>query len=581
MSVASVLDVPHQVPALAPEVKRGGIANNLKITARLLIGFGMLVLLVAALAIFSVYSGSGTRELFVGAVRSQNNDVKDQRFEKRVTEARMHIFAALATGDDAEWQAAADSFKGAHEMANELIATTQDTQRHERAQQLDQKLTVFEGKIAKLRDLKGSNAALGTPEGKASLADATAFANSMSDEVRSLGDSYSKAAEDRVAGATAQIDSAVSVAIGLGIVSLLLGAVISFFTARSIVVPIKGMIGAMRRLARHDLTVSVPGLGRGDEIGEMAQAVGVFKDTMIEGDRLAAEQRAEHEAKELRSAKVNALTTAFDTSIGTVVQEVALQASHMENSAQSLSAAAEEGTKQSSAVASASEEASVNVQTVSAAAEELSASIAEISRQVAQSSRVTATAVGDAEKANQMVQGLVEASKKIGEVVRLITDIANQTNLLALNATIEAARAGEAGKGFAVVAAEVKNLANQTSRATEEIGVQISGVQNATQGAVQAIETIGRTIGEINAIASTIAAAVEEQSAATKEIARNVEQAAVGTQEVSANIGGVSQAANDTGEQANQVLSSARALTQQSQSLKDIVGRFLLEVKAA
>jgi methyl-accepting chemotaxis protein len=180
-----------------------------------------------------------------------------------------------------------------------------------------------------------------------------------------------------------------------------------------------------------------------------------------------------------------------------------------------------------------------------------------------------------------MVQGLADASQKIGAVVALITDIANQTNLLALNATIEAARAGEAGKGFAVVAAEVKNLANQTAKATEEIGGQISGVQAATQEAVQAIQTIGKTIGEINGITATIAAAVEEQAAATKEIARNVEQAASGTQEVTSNITGVTHAANDTGTAASQVLASARELAQQSESLKKVVTAFLVNVKAA
>jgi methyl-accepting chemotaxis protein len=368
---------------------------------------------------------------------------------------------------------------------------------------------------------------------------------------------------------------------GAIVLAMLLATSAAVLIIRSVSTPVKRMTGVMGRLAEHDLAVAVTGIERRDEIGAMAKAVQVFKENMIRGDELAAAQKAEQLAKEDRAQKVNALTAAFDASIGNVVQSVSQQAVEMESSAQSLSATAEESTKQASAVAAASEQASANVQTVASAAEELSSSIAEISRQVAQSSRVASGAVADAEKANQMVQGLVAASQKIGDVVALITDIANQTNLLALNATIEAARAGEAGKGFAVVAAEVKNLANQTARATEEIGAQINGVQGATQGAVQAIQTVGKTIGEINGISATIAAAVEQQSAATKEIARNVEQASTGTQEVSSNISGVGQAANDTGTAAAQVLASARDLSKQSVSLKSVVTRFLVDVKAA
>ncbi len=368
---------------------------------------------------------------------------------------------------------------------------------------------------------------------------------------------------------------------GAIIFAALLAGILGWSLIRGVSAPVKAMTGVMGRLADHDLTVAIIGTERSDEIGSMAKAVQVFKDNMVKADELAEAQKAEQIAKEERAKRVNALTAAFDASISSVVQSVSSQSTQMESSAQSLSATAEEATKQSATVAAASEQASANVQTVASATEELSSSIAEISRQVAQSNRIASSAVSEAEKANTMVQGLADASQKIGAVVALITDIANQTNLLALNATIEAARAGEAGKGFAVVAAEVKNLANQTAKATEEIGAQIAGVQGATQDAVMAIQSIGKTIGEINGIASTIASAVEEQSAATKEIARNVEQAATGTQEVTSNITGVSQAANDTGSAATQVLSSARELAEQSDNLKSVVTRFLTDVKAA
>ena len=365
-----------------------------------------------------------------------------------------------------------------------------------------------------------------------------------------------------------------------GVALILLAGGIAWL-ALNVVRAIAKLTVSMSQLAKHDLTAAIAGAGRHDEIGQMASAVEVFKTSMIESDRLKAEQEGAQRIAAKRSSLIDQLTKDFDQKVQVVVQGVSSQATQMESSAQSMSAVAEEATKQAGAVAAASEEGAANVQTVAAAAEELASSIAEIGRQVSLSSSIAANAVSEVGKANDMVQGLLNASQKIGEVVALINDIADQTNLLALNATIEAARAGEAGKGFAVVAAEVKNLATQTSKATEEIGGQIAGVQGATQNAVSAIASIGRTIGEIDQIAAGIAAAVEQQGAATKEIARNVEEAAKGTQEVSANIGGVTQAADSTGAVANQVLSGARALSAQSGELRALVQSFLTQVKAA
>jgi methyl-accepting chemotaxis protein len=258
-----------------------------------------------------------------------------------------------------------------------------------------------------------------------------------------------------------------------------------------------------------------------------------------------------------------------------VVGIVASAASEMEASAQSMSATAEETNRQSTAVAAASEQAATNVQTVASAAEELSASIREIQQQMATSARIAQQAVEQVDRTDTTVTGLVQAADKIGEVVNLISDIASQTNLLALNATIEAARAGEAGKGFAVVASEVKNLANQTAKATEEIGQQIAAMQTATGDSVQAIRGIGATIKQISEVTTTVASAVEEQGAATQEISRNVQQASAGTQEVSSNITGVSQAATQTGTAAGQVLSAARELAQQGQKLNTEIEAFL------
>jgi methyl-accepting chemotaxis protein len=301
---------------------------------------------------------------------------------------------------------------------------------------------------------------------------------------------------------------------------------------------------------------------------DMDFAISVYQEAM-----LADRQR--------RQDAVDLAIGDFGAKMKIALETVKAAAAAMENTAQGLAANAEETSRQSTAVSAASEQASTNVQTVASAAEELAASIAEIGRQVEQSTLVSRKAVGEAEQSNAMVRTLADSAQKIGDVIKLINDIAGQTNLLALNATIEAARAGEVGKGFAVVAAEVKNLANQTARATDEIAGQIGGIQDATRKAVGAIDAIATTIGEVSEIATSIASAVEEQGAATKEIARNVQQAAVGTSEVSANITTVNQAAGDTGKGADVVLAAAKELGRQADTLRVEIDTFFARVRAA
>jgi methyl-accepting chemotaxis protein len=368
----------------------------------------------------------------------------------------------------------------------------------------------------------------------------------------------------------------VMLGVGLGLASAVVYA-----TTRAIVPPITAMTGAMGRLAEGDHGVDVPGAERRDEVGLMAKAVLVFKENMVRAKELAAREAEAQKQREARARAIEQLTDGFDSDVTMVLKTVASATTEMQATAQSMTATAEETSRQSTAVAAASEQASTNVQTVAAAAEELSSSITEISRQVAQSAQIAGKAVADADETNDRVRGLAEAAQKIGEVVSLINDIASQTNLLALNATIEAARAGEAGKGFAVVASEVKSLANQTAKATEDIAAQISAIQSSTRDAVGAIGGIGSVIREINEIATTIASAVEEQGAATQEIARNVQQAAQGTTEVSSNISGVTEAATSTGAAAEQVLAASSELSQQSEMLRGKVETFLAAVKAA
>lgn len=364
------------------------------------------------------------------------------------------------------------------------------------------------------------------------------------------------------------------------LILLAVTAVLVTMIVKGITRPVLGLTNVMGILANGDTSVEISGLERGDEIGSMSKAVEVFKENMIKNQQMAAEQEKENQSKEHKRIAMEKLAQNFEIGVTGVLKQVANASDSMKHTAESMAATAEETSSQSTTVAAAAEEASTNVQTVASAAEELTSSISEISRQVSQSTQIANTAVAEVDGANEKVQGLADAANQIGEVVALITDIADQTNLLALNATIEAARAGEAGKGFAVVASEVKNLANQTAKATEEISNQISGIQGATKDAVHAIESIGGTIRKMSEIASTIAAAVEEQGAATQEIARNVEQASSGTNEVSSNIQGVNQAAGETGQAAEQVLEAVGTLSAQSDALNHQVQDFLSGLKA-
>jgi methyl-accepting chemotaxis protein len=372
---------------------------------------------------------------------------------------------------------------------------------------------------------------------------------------------------------------AVFVAVSLAIAALSLA--VSFLISRIISRPIVEMTAALGRIAEKDYSAAIPALGQKDEIGQMATAVNVLKDRSMEADRLDAERRQTGEAAEARARRLAQLTQVFETGVAGIVKAVADGSTELRANAQALASTAQQTNQQCQIVSSASEQATGNAQTVSSAAEQLSASIAEISRQVANSAQSTQKAVADAAHTNATVKGLAEAAQKIGQVVTMIQEIAAQTNLLALNATIEAARAGEAGKGFAVVASEVKSLANQTAKATEEIGSQIAAIQQVTGEAVTAIGDIAGTISDINKIATTIASAVEEQGAATQEIARNVQAAASRTQEVSSNIGGVTQAASKTGDAASTLLDAASGLAKQSEELRRQVDEFLAGVRAA
>ncbi|PKU26430.1 methyl-accepting chemotaxis protein [Telmatospirillum siberiense] len=398
--------------------------------------------------------------------------------------------------------------------------------------------------------------------------------------VRFLGASWAVIGETDVTEVMAPVHGMGMVMLAGSTLALLVVVGIGWLFARGITNPIGAMTAAMGAIASGHLATAVPARLRTDELGEMAGAVQVFKDNALLMERMQKEQtEIKRLAETERREAMTQLADGFEASVRTVVDVVSSAARGMKETAETMTKAADATSQRSSAAAEAAETASGNVQSVAAAAEELSASIQEISRQVSRSSEIATSAVGEVRRTNQMVQGLADAAQKIGEVIRLINGIAEQTNMLALNATIEAARAGEAGKGFAVVAGEVKSLATQTARATEEISVQIANVQSATQTAVDAIHGIADTISKMDQISAAISTAIEAQGETTQEIARNVQLAAAGTRDVTGNIAGVNNTAGQTGLAASQVLQAAAGLTEQSVELRNQVDSFLENIR--
>ena len=406
--------------------------------------------------------------------------------------------------------------------------------------------------------------------------------DALNEKVERLVDAIDQDGAALTRAASHQSAFLIGLMVAVSLLGLLAGAGLSMVIARlGLVRPLLASVANLKALAAGNLDIAIDGVDRRDELGEVGRAAQVFRDNARRAEDLRAAREADQAARERRVQAVETLTSGFGRRVSGALDTVSSAASDMNGVAQAMSANAEQTNRQATTVAAASEQATVSVQTVASAAEELAASIAEIGRQVEQSSQVSRRASEEASRTTRTVQGLSDSSARIGEVVRLINDIASQTNLLALNATIEAARAGEAGKGFAVVAGEVKSLANQTAKATDEISAQVGAVQSETQNVVRAILDIVGRIEEINQIAAAIASAVEEQSAATAEIARNVQQAAAGTQEVTATIGGVTQAAGETGAQAGRVAESSQALAREAGILRDVVRSFLDDVRAA
>jgi methyl-accepting chemotaxis protein len=411
----------------------------------------------------------------------------------------------------------------------------------------------------------------------------TTSAEALRAELRALNEDFDKRMNQLAASATEEYHSISTEMIVVAMIGILFGLGLGFFVGQfGIAAPISALVQVLQRMAKGE-NVDIVGAGRRDEVGETARAVNGIKEMLAEKARQEAleKEARDRAADEQRKADMRKLANEFEAAVGNIVETVSSASTELEAAAGTLTKTAETTQNLSTNVAAASEEASANVNSVASASEELAGSVNEIARQVQESSKIAAEAVKQAEKTDGRIGELSQAAGRIGDVVKLITAIAEQTNLLALNATIEAARAGEAGKGFAVVAQEVKALAAQTAKATEEIGNQIAGMQVATRDSVSAIKEIGGTISRISEIAAAIAAAVEEQGAATQEISRNVQQAAQGTSQVATNITDVNRGATETGSASSQVLASARSLSSESSHLKLEVNKFLSTVRAA
>jgi methyl-accepting chemotaxis protein len=559
--------------------------NNLSIRTKIPLGFGAILIVMIALGWFAL-DGVGTVNDHAADVRddwlpstSAQGQLLAEVEESRIQQARF-IFAATETERTAigqEMRASLDSVAKQRSDYEPLI--NKGTEDEKLMKEFDRNWSVYldsaksTNAVAIKNDLPGAAALFNGVERQSFHTAIVALQDDLNFNVRE-----GKRVADEGAAVYARTRLIV---LGAVLAAAALCALLGWMFVRAISTPIMDLTNGMKQLATHDLATIIPGLGRQDEIGAMAAAVQIFKDNMIETDRLTAAERAEQLVKERRVAQLEKLNNEFDSSAQAALDMLASAATELRATAGGLTNNADTASKQAGAVAAAAEQASANVQTVAAATEELAASIREITRQVSQSSDIAQQAVAEAAQTEVTMRSLTEAAEKIGQVVKLISDIASQTNLLALNATIEAARAGEAGKGFAVVASEVKSLATQTARATEDISAQIAAIQGTTREAAAAIERIDATIGQMNEISTTIAAAMEEQGAATQEIARNVQEAAAGTNDVSQNIGGVNRSVEDTGAASVEVLTASDELGRQAEMLRASVGTFLANIRAA
>jgi methyl-accepting chemotaxis protein len=577
------------------------VVLNLSIGVKLGITSGLAVLLVAGMIASQLRANATARDL-------DANKLDQQTIARDAVDAKASIRGMQMGVRDIRLASAAPDLQKANEylaarlsslnkFCDEMLKLSHSTENRARIEKLKTRAQDYAKGAQQIASVRSEAIAAGAggPDAAGKVAklneEAVRIAREVTlpiaAEIEGLANQIADFAKHRVdetnAEAAREMASAerVSLIIAACTMLLLVGTwAFSFFTIGR---PMRALSVSMEELAGGNFAVVLPGLGRKDELGQVAGAVEKFKVVSEQKarDETEAKRRQDEIAAQQRKVEMVKLADQFEGAVGEIVETVSSASTELEASASTLTATAERSQELATTVAAASEEASTNVQSVASATEELSSSVNEISRQVQESARMATDAVGQARSTNERVSELSKAAGRIGDVVELINTIAGQTNLLALNATIEAARAGEAGRGFAVVASEVKALAEQTAKATGEISQQISGIQAATEESVSAIREISGTIERLSEIASTIAAAVEEQGAATQEISRNVQQAAQGTMQVSSNISDVQRGAAETGSASSQVLSAAKMLSGDSNRLKAEVSNFLNSVRAA